>query len=157
MLATLVPVVIGGVIALAGTWLGPGISERHKETQEKRKTRAANFVELVALVYEFDHWLDKERDANLSAADYVRQELSPFAKLEAIAAVHFPQFDKLIRELDLQADKCMIWMMGVRVNRIKGTLSDSPLDKYVELLKPYAEARNKLLDALREFAHKEFQ
>jgi hypothetical protein len=53
MLATLIPVVIGGVIALAGTWLGPWISERHKEKQEKRKTRALKFEELVATVYEF--------------------------------------------------------------------------------------------------------
>ena len=106
MLATLVPVVIGGVIALSGTWLGPWISERHKEKQERKKINASKFEELVAAVYEFDGWLDKERDANF-ANEASKQGMSPFAKLEAI--------------------------------------------------EPYAEARNKLLQALRDFAHKEFR
>src|ERR1700739_543622 len=147
-LATLVPVVIGGAIALAGTWLGPWISERHKEKQETKKIRASKFEELVASVYEFDGWLDKERDANL-ANETSKQGLSPFAKLEAIAAVHFPQFDNLIRQLDHEAAKYTIWMNQIRVKIIINTLGRNPLDGYNEVIEPYAEARNKLLEALR--------
>jgi hypothetical protein len=157
MLATLIPVVIGGVIALAGTWLGPWISERHKEKQEKRKTRALKFEELVATVYEFDHWLDRERDANITGVDYVSQGMSPLAKLDALAAVHFPQFDELIRELDTAADRCVIWMTNIRLKQVSKTLGDNPLEGFREVIEPYTEKRNNLLKALREFAHKEFQ
>jgi hypothetical protein len=156
MFATLVPVVIGGVIALAGTWLGPWISERHKERQEKKKVRTAKFEELVASVYEFDGWLDKERDANF-ANETSKQGLSPFAKLDAIAAVHFPQFDGLIQQLDQEAAKYIVWMNQTRVDIIKGTLGADPLDGYAEIIRPYTAVRNKLLEALRGFAHKEFQ
>jgi hypothetical protein len=156
MLATLVPVVIGGVIALSGTWLGPWISERHKEKQERKKINASKFEELVAAVYEFDGWLDKERDANF-ANEASKQGMSPFAKLEAIAAVYFPQFDGLIRQLDQEAGKYTIWMNQTRVKIITGTLAADPLDGYKEMIEPYAEARNKLLQALRDFAHKEFR
>jgi hypothetical protein len=156
MLATLVPVIIGGVIALAGTWLGPWISERHKEKQEKRKTRAPKFEELVATVYEFDHWLDRERDANLGG-NYESQGVSPFAKLEAIAAVYFPQFDNLIQELNSAADRYIFWMTNVRVKYASNTLGEKPLEGFEEVIEPYNEVRNRVLKALREFAHKEFQ
>ena len=156
MVATLVPVIVGGVLALAGSWLGPWLSERHKEKQEKRKTRATKFEELVATVYEFDHWLDKERDANL-ANEPPKPGLTPFAKLEAIAAVHFPQFDALIRRLEDEAAKYTVWMNQMRVNIIQGTLGKNPLDGYAAIIELYNTARNQLLQALREFAHKEFQ
>jgi hypothetical protein len=155
MLATLVPVVIGGAIALAGTWLGPWISERHKEGKRKGK-RVHSSSRSWWRPSTIDHWLDKERDANLGG-DYVAQGVSPFAKLEAISAVYFAQFDRLIRELDFAADRCVIWMIDKRVKRITGALGDNPLDDFPVVIEPYNETRNKLLKALREFAHKEFQ
>jgi hypothetical protein len=123
---------------------------------EKKKRRADKFEELVATVYEFDHWLDKERESNLGS-NYAIQGVSPFAKLEAIAAVHFPQFDQLIRELELQTNECVAWMTKIRFKRMTNTLGDKPLDGYDELAGAYTGARSKLLKALREFAHKEFQ
>lgn len=156
MWGTLAPVIVGGLIALAGSWLGPWLSERYKDKQEKRKTRASKFEELVATVYEFDGWLDKERDACF-ANETSKQGLSPFAKLEAIAAVHFSQFDGLIRLLEQEAAKYTVWMNQTRVNIIQGTLGKNPLDGYTEVMEPYNAARTQLLQALREFARKEFQ
>jgi hypothetical protein len=52
LLVTLVPVIVGGAIALAGSWLGPLFSDRRKEAAEKRQRRSAKFEEMVAAVYE---------------------------------------------------------------------------------------------------------
>jgi hypothetical protein len=49
--ATLIPVVVGGIIALAGGWLGPWLLEGRKEAAEKRQRRRQKFEELVATLY----------------------------------------------------------------------------------------------------------
>jgi hypothetical protein len=41
MLVTLVPVIVGGLIGLAGGWLGPSLLERHKEKTEGRRKAGA--------------------------------------------------------------------------------------------------------------------
>jgi hypothetical protein len=43
---------IGGAIGLLGPWL----LQRRREAEENRQRRAAKFEELVAAIYEFDHW-----------------------------------------------------------------------------------------------------
>jgi hypothetical protein len=78
--------------------------------------------------------LDKERDANITGVDYVSQGMSPFAKLEALAAVHFPQFDKLIRELDTAADRCVIWMTNIRLKQVSKTSHCTVQLRLIEIL-----------------------
>ena len=114
MLATLVPVIVGGVIALAGGWFGPWVLEGRKEKAEKKKRRAEKFEELVAAIYEFDHWLDNERTRGLGGSTSP-PEVSPFAKIQAISAVHFPSFDPLIRELDNGAASYRVWIETVPI------------------------------------------
>jgi hypothetical protein len=47
-------------------------------------------------------------------------------------------------------------MTEMRVKRLEGKLGGKPLDGAGELLGAYTDARDNLLRALREFAHKEF-
>jgi hypothetical protein len=80
IIQTLVTVVIGGAIALAGTWLGPWITERHKEGTERKKRLADKFEEMVGAIYQFDHWLDTERNKALGGATG-ETAVSPFANI----------------------------------------------------------------------------
>jgi hypothetical protein len=62
------PVVVGGLLALGGTVAGAiatTIRDAVQQRHETRKRRADKFEELVAAVYEFDHWLEgiRNRDA----------------------------------------------------------------------------------------------
>ena len=62
--SSLAPVIVGGLLALGGVALTGGVSVGVRFLQsreEKRKRRAEKFEELVAALYEFDHWLDKLR------------------------------------------------------------------------------------------------
>jgi hypothetical protein len=95
------PVVVGGLLAglfaLGGIGVGAVVASRRDAAQERRearKRRADKFEELVAAVYEFDHWLDSMRGHGGP------QTTSPFSKVQSIAAVYFPQFSELISELN---------------------------------------------------------
>ena len=131
-----------------------GIRRAQREGREKKR-RAEKFEELIAAIYEFDHWLDNERTRGLGG-NTSSPEVSPFAKIQAISAVHFPSFDPLIRELDNGVAKYRVWIETASFQRVAGKLTEFPAG-YLEALKPYSDARDKLLDSLKKFAHTDFQ
>ena len=61
----LVPVLVGGLLTLVGTVaaaLGTAIRDVVQRRNKEKKRRADKFEELVAAVYDFDHWLDRLKD-----------------------------------------------------------------------------------------------
>jgi hypothetical protein len=113
------PVVVGGLLtglfALGGIGVGLVRTARRDAAQERRETRkrrADKFEELVAAVYEYDHWLKRI----VSGSDEPKT-MSPFAKVQSISAVYFPQFDGLIRELDFAAYAMWVHNTKMRTNR----------------------------------------
>jgi hypothetical protein len=90
-MANLLPVIVGGLIGLAGGFIGPWFLQRAKDTSERKKHRAEKFEELVQTVYEDRFWLNNVKDIRVFG-DKRDEPPSPFAKLESIAMVYFPQF-----------------------------------------------------------------
>jgi hypothetical protein len=121
--ATLIPVVVGGLIAFAGGWLGPWLLEGRKEAAEKRQRRIQKFEELVAAIYEFDYWIETLRKVQ-AYGEALPMEVSPFGKIEAIAAVYFPRFMERITPLDKAARDYRAWMTKAAVARVANP--DSP-------------------------------
>jgi hypothetical protein len=108
------PVVVGGLLtglfALGGIGVGLVGAARRDAAQERReakKRRADKFEELVAAVYEFDYWLSSIRPQDDKASP---QPVSPFAKVQSISSVYFPQFSELIGELDRTSTQLRMWM-----------------------------------------------
>ena len=97
----LVPVLVGGLLTLGGTVaaaLGTVIRDVVQRRTKEKKRRVDKFEELVVAVYEFDHWLDRLKDRFVFGAD-VPETVSPFAKVQSISSVYFPQFSTLANDL----------------------------------------------------------
>jgi hypothetical protein len=157
------PVVVGGLLTglftLGGIGAGLVASSRRDAAQERReakKRRADKFEELVAAVYEFDHWLDGVRRRDFYKAESVPRTASPFAKVQSITSVYFPQFSEMVGELNTASNQLIAWMSHTLV---MGIPADTPtlVSRFNEVFKPYAQKRDTLLDALKTFAQKEFQ
>ena len=103
----------------------------------------------------FDHWIETIRLRDAIGRDDIPETVSPFAKIQAIASVYFPQFDELICELDRASDGYRVWIYAIANKRI----SKEPLTLggFNDAYDPYAQKRKALLDALKAFAHDEFQ
>ena len=102
------PVVVGGLLALGGTVAGAiatTIRDAAQQRHETRKRRADKFEELVAAVYEFDHWLSSMRERDAFGVGDTRNTVSPFANVQSISSVYFPQFSGLIGELERASDQ----------------------------------------------------
>src|SRR5258707_14095689 len=90
------PIVLTGVFTLVGSLGGIGVGlvgaarrDAALERREARKRRADKFEELVAAVYEFDHWLSSLRERDAFGMGDTRNTVSPFAKVQSISSVYF--------------------------------------------------------------------
>jgi hypothetical protein len=70
--------------------------------------------------------------------------VSPFAKIRAISAVYFPQFDGKIADLELATSEYRMWMSKAAAARVKNDL-DGMNKGFMETMGHYTEKRNVLL------------
>jgi hypothetical protein len=118
----LLPVIVGGLIGLAGGFVGPWFLQKAKDASDREKHRAEKFEELVQTVYEHRFWLNSVK--NIRVFGEARDEPpSPFAKLESIAMVYFPQFLPSITELDRLSDAYEIWMHEAAKKRLANQIT----------------------------------
>jgi hypothetical protein len=158
------PVVVGallaGLSALGGNALGLIGTARRDAAQDRReakKRRADKFEELVAAVYDFDHWLDSIRARDVFGNDTGEpQRVSPFANVQAISSVYFPQFNGAVHELDLAALQYLGWIHRAGGKRLRNEVAQIN-DGFGEAYDPYAAKRERLLNDLKAFAQTEFQ
>jgi hypothetical protein len=155
------PIVLTGVFTLVGSLGGISVGlvgsarrDAAQERHEKAKRRADKFEELVAAVYDFDHWVFA-----IGTPQGLSRAPSPFAKVQSISAVYFPQFSELVQELNAVSTSYMAWVSQARLT-LANSLTNSPAEPphgFNEAYGPYVIKREALLVALSKFAHGEFQ
>jgi len=151
---SLLPVIVGGLIGLAGGIAGPPLSHWLNEGSSNKKKRAEKLEEMIGYIYVHDHWLNVVRNIRVFGAQDT-QEPAPLPKAKAIAAIYFPEFTDGLSELDVIASKYELWMFEGAKKRLAGNikeLGDGSQDAY----NPYMLKREELLGKLREFAASEF-
>ncbi|WP_018317310.1 hypothetical protein [Bradyrhizobium sp. WSM2793] len=151
------PVIVGGLLTMCGVAVSGGVTialNRAQARDEQKKRRAEKFEQLVSAVYEFDLWLDMKEDV-LARLEKIKLEISPLAKLEAISAVHFPQFLPKIDELHRASLGYIGWMTQAGAKRASGDFALH--DGLNELYGNYAQKRRELLDQLKQYAVDHFK
>ncbi|ULL01364.1 hypothetical protein [Bradyrhizobium sp. I71] len=151
--ASLWPVVVGGLLTLAGTAAGSVVTIVRDVAQQRRdakKRRADKLEELVAAVYDFNHWLECERNRKVYGED-IPATMTPFAKVQSITSIYFPRFSNLVTDLDVAASQLEVWIAKgahKRLNKDVASLNDG----WPEVYHPYMEKREILLSALGKYA-----
>ena len=150
----LAPVIVGGLIGVGGSLVGPWLIQDRKEAAEKKQRRAEKFEELVTALFELHHWMAKMGNVRVFGEER-DLEMSPIAKVQAISAVYFPEFEEEIRALDIAADRYELWAMKATGKRLKkeSGFADGGSDEY----EPYMEKFYPLMNTLRKYSRKEFQ
>ena len=135
-------------------WGGTGSTNDGKLRLTRREDK---FQELVTALYDHRHWLKALGNSGaFGAAELL--EVSPMARLRAIAALYFPTYRQALTKLDAAADHYEMWTFPAGQERLsKGKLEQVTLEAGRKAYGPYAEAFRELVDGLEEFAAKEFR
>ncbi len=156
MLNILVPVIVGGAIALAGGLIGPPFLYHLQQKAEKKRKRTEKFEELVAAVVEHYHWFAVMRLFFISGQG-IQPPLSPIIKIETIVSLYFPEFEDFVRQLDSASNNYEIWILDTGQKRIRNEPGYERLIGHDDVLTKYTYARKAFLEELRSFARREFQ
>jgi hypothetical protein len=117
------PVIVGGALALVGSFGGVIIANVFQGKREKEKRRTEKFEELVRTIYEFDAWLLEQRNSSFDLNSKREETISPMAKVDAIAAIYFPRFMPMVRDLEQASFHFEEWIAQSRINTLQGTPS----------------------------------
>jgi hypothetical protein len=98
----LLPVVVGGLIGIFGSFVGPFFLQRAKDATEKRRKRAEKFEELIAAVFEYIDWINTTRNFQAFGTGS-EPASSPMAKIRAISDTYFPEFEALLNNSTVRA------------------------------------------------------
>ncbi|HEY9091959.1 hypothetical protein [Parasphingorhabdus sp.] len=151
---SLVPVIVGGIIGLAGGIVGPPLAHWLNEESSNRKKRAEKLEEMLSCIYAHDHWLSVVQSIRVFGAQDT-QEPAPLPKAKAIAAIYFPQFISSLSELDAVGSHYELWMFKAAKKRLSGNINGIG-EGQIEARRPYRQKREEVLDNLRMFAASEF-
>ena len=152
----LAPVIVGGLIGLAGGFFGPRWLQKQKEAADKKKKRAEKFEELVGAVVEHTQWIGALRFYAISGEGSL-PTLSPITKIEAIATTYFPEFEGFVRQLNSASSEYEQWILSTGQKRIKKEPGYENLIGHDDVLTKYSDKRAEFLIALKLFARREFQ
>jgi hypothetical protein len=158
---SLVPVIVGGLIAMGGVLISGGITLAVNFMQarnEQKKRRRDKFEELVTALFDYEHWANVARDMYLyGAVSEVVPTLppSPFAKLHAISAVHFPEFEKKIQELQRAGFAYVAWIYAARKKKLDG--DKEYIAGYKEAYEAFLKVVTSVRTELTSYAGREFR
>ena len=150
----LVSVIVGGLLAAGSGAATQWYLDTQKREAERRAKREVKYEELIAAIYDYDHWLDRLRNKRVFA-EKTDVSASPFAPIYAIATVYFPEFVEMVDELGRFGGEYEIWMLARGQDRLSGKV-DNLSEGAMEAYNPYMKARINLLHELGEAARKEF-
>jgi hypothetical protein len=146
---SLLPVIIGGLLAIAGgavTTLTTVILHFMRTKTEKKNKRSEKYEELVAAVFEHEHWLNQKMRMRVYGEEG-EETVSPMT-------AYFPQLLPKIRMLGTAASTYENWMLEAAQMRQDGK------DDYKTILsttyREYRKVVNELLNDLKEYATREF-
>ncbi len=151
----LVGVLIGGLIGVAGGVIGPLILERRKQAAEGKKKREEKLEELTSLLYKHQHWIKLTMNFCLSGAEEPKT-VSPIARIQAIARVHFHKLHDSIHRLDIEADKYEKWMRQERDKRVRNPQYQANIDEATPYYTAYLRSLYDVMDEIKRFSAREF-
>jgi hypothetical protein len=150
---TLWPVIVGGVIGIAGGLVGPPIVHRLQAKEREKRLRAEKFEALLVAILETQTWLDSVRNSKFWGKEEPTG-LSPISKAYAIATIYFPHLVNKIDELNNATQNHVKWIAHAALNKHEnpeGFANDLPAS-----YQPWIDKMNEMIGELNRTARREF-
>jgi hypothetical protein len=152
----LLPVLVGGVIGIVGSFVGPFFLQRLKDAADRKRKRAEKLEELVSAVSEHLHWIGALRFFAISGLGS-QPSVSPMTRIEGIVSTYFPEFELLTRQFESASNVYEMWILSIGQKRVRNEPGYEELVGHDEVSGKYTDKRVEFLMALKLFARREFQ
>jgi hypothetical protein len=152
-----VPLVIGTVIGFAGSAWTQWYQHELKAADDRRSRLADKLEQMIAAIYEHEHWLDEMGNARVfgtGTTDPFGPRLSPLTKVQTLCTIYFPQFEDAVANLDVAARAYEQWMIAAAMKRFKNEPNHNA--GFEQAYQPYLNSRVAAIKAIRAFAQREF-
>lgn len=151
ILISLIPVLAGGFLALAGG-IGVGLLSHWLKTRtEKANRRIDKHEELLVALFDQKIWLGQVNSHRVFGGEEPQLQ-SPAAKILAISSVYFPELKSKFAALDSAADQYELAMYNAATERVTAiVLSQASLESVKRAYEPYTSAFHELVRILQEY------
>jgi hypothetical protein len=150
-LVAVVPVVVGGLLALFGVFLAPALQIK-ADTKKKREEK---FEEMVLALYEDGQWLEAMRNHRIFDTEPRPPGVSPITRAVAMATVNFPELVDKIETFRIASMAYEAWISSAARTRIDKTGEIS--EGHEEMLREYYAGLNSLQGTLKKYAKKNLE
>lgn len=147
--SVLLPVIVGGGLALLGVAVGPAITQWLESRSASRATRIQRFEELFGLLQQHDEWMNLKTRKNAYGEKHELPS-EPLAKAFAISAIYFPEFLPELRKLEFVTSAYGLWTSEAAMRRLEGKIS-AINDGFDDVHRPYAKTLSEVRDRLIEY------
>lgn len=148
--APLLPVIVGGSLALLGGAVTQIVAHRLQRHHQRRQLRIQKFEELFEHLAHHDAWLERQRN-HLVFGQVAEVGSPPIERALAIVALHFPGFSEAVRQLDYESSRYQMWMAKSGARRVRGAVSEVN-DGFADAYQSYREARSVVARSLTDYA-----
>lgn len=107
----LTPVLVGGLVGLAGSVVAAHFSHKLQRVDKVRQTQIEHLEQVLSLSYETLNWARKDAYSITFGIEFVEE--SPEYKLRALSSLYFPSLNKLVFDFTIACSAC--FMRGERV------------------------------------------
>lgn len=149
-LITLMPVIAGGVIAIAGGVLGSVLSHLLKTSTDRRERRRTKLEEIVTLTFEVEQWLERQRDYFWWGKQAV-VGVSPLDKSRSMTNLYFPELRDPMSSFWTSAVNLNQWVIaGGQERSDAGEVSQAHMDSYPQAYEPFHRSHMAFIDRAAE-------
>ena len=149
--SSLIGVIIGGLIGIAGSVIGPLVLEWRKQVADKKKRQAEKLEELTSALYEHEYWTyNLPKNIQLGKDDFITalSKLSPppISKMLAISHIYFPELQEQVHEFSRKS-----------AAYINSVITEGKVDRSNPFFVQQNEATKHFEDIIRDYAKREFR
>jgi hypothetical protein len=153
-LLSLVPVIVGGVIAITGGLVGSFASHVLEQRREKNRNKREQLLRVVAAAYDLTLWTKKNDNYYLWGREEVLEQ-PPMATIMAITRLYWRELAPEAHKLDFTVDEYLKWLMEGAELRLAANpplVPKAHRDKVGDVWKPFLIARAALLTKVETLA-----
>lgn len=147
-LINLLPVVGGAVIGVIGGLVGTSYAHRLSRKHSQKEELKKKLERLVTEAYEIDVWLKKQEGYYLFGGEEILEQ-SPIAKIEAIAALYFPELSAQVANLSSKNTEYKLWLLEGFKQRASSGSAIAPEEhvaKIAEFYDPVMKAKSAIVE-----------